>query len=483
MQEPTKYDSVFWIEIEKIHPNPYQPRRDFNKERLSALAESIRQYGVLQPLVVTRVEHTKPDGGISSEYELLAGERRLRASELIGLNSVPAVIRNGKESARAKLEIAIIENLQREDLNAIDRAKALSQLADEFGISHTEVAVKIGRSREYVSNSIRLLNLPEEIQKGVVDKEITEGHARALLMLSKRPQERDTLFRDIMLRKTSVRVTEQLARRIATDRVRKHDKTPEMLELEKTLTEKLGTRVVIEKRPNGGRLLIEFFSPDDLSHIATLFADADESLQNTEAARSDVAVSAPSSDSAMVASLEGADDVTLPRVTYPTFPPEQSEQSSQDTLDEEDIESDTVLSEQYTSDNEDALDAVTQADTDTDADIDASPIQGISLSTVEVTAEIPVVQTVSVNSPSPEPVQQWKKMPSQTQSPEQVSQIHPEQTQPPQPTQSAVGAPRQAEPAEATQPQPQPQPQAPSHAPPKENNQEDDLYSIRDFTI
>ena len=106
MQEPTKYDSIFWIEIKKIHPNPYQPRRDFNKERLSALAESIRQYGVLQPLVVTRVEHTKPDGGISSEYELLAGERRLRASELIGLHSVPAVIRNGKHKKRARMPLS-----------------------------------------------------------------------------------------------------------------------------------------------------------------------------------------------------------------------------------------------------------------------------------------------------------------------------------------------------------------------------------------
>jgi len=157
-------------------------------------------------------------------------------------------------------------------LNAIDRAKALGQLAKEFGLSHGEIGAKVGRSREYVSNSIRLLALPEEIQQAVVNRDLSEGHARALLMLSSRPEEQMTLFKDVVLRKTSVRVVEQLARRIATDKVRKHDKTPEVMELEKSLTETLGTRVVIESRPNGGRVLIEFFSPEDLSHIAASIA-------------------------------------------------------------------------------------------------------------------------------------------------------------------------------------------------------------------
>ncbi len=279
MQEPTKYDSIFWIETEKTHPNPYQPRREFDESRLKALAESIRQYGVLQPIVVTRIEKSKEDGGISAEYELIAGERRLRASKLIGLKQIPAVIR-AQEDGRVKLELAIIENLQREDLNAIDRATALAQLAKEFGISHSEIGAKVGRSREYVSNSIRLLQLPEAIQKSVINKELSEGHARALLMLSDRPEERDTLFRDILLRKTSVRVTEQLARRIATDKIRKHNKTAEMMDLEKSLTETLGTRVVIENRPNKtGRLLIEFFSAEDLTHIADVFATRDMSKE------------------------------------------------------------------------------------------------------------------------------------------------------------------------------------------------------------
>jgi ParB family chromosome partitioning protein len=274
--QPTKYDSVFWVEVDRIEPNPYQPRADFDEERLRSLAESIRQYGVLQPLVVTRTEREKEDGGLQSTYQLIAGERRLRASKLIGLREVPVVIRQGEQSDKMKLELAIIENLQREDLNAIDRARALAQLAETFGISHAEIAAKIGRSREYVSNSIRLLALPETIQQAVVGKEITEGHARALLMLTDRPVERDTLFREIVLKKTSVRMVEQMARRIAQDKIRKHDKTPEMMELEKSLTETLGTRVLIESRPNGGRVLIEFFSPEDLSHIAAILAEKRE---------------------------------------------------------------------------------------------------------------------------------------------------------------------------------------------------------------
>lgn len=270
--DPTRYDSIYWVEVDRISPNPYQPRKEFNEDALRALAESIRQYGVLQPLVVTRKEVERPDGGLASQYELIAGERRLRASKLIGLKTVPVVIRQEVADDRTKLELAIIENLQREDLNAIDRAKALAQLAEEFGLSHSEIGVKVGRSREYVSNSIRLLALPEAIQQAVVDKEISEGHARALLMVNDKPEERDTLFKEIMLKKTTVRHVEQMVRRIAQDKIRKHDKTPEMMELEKSLTETLGTRVLIEKRPQGGRVLIEFFSPEDLSNIVAALA-------------------------------------------------------------------------------------------------------------------------------------------------------------------------------------------------------------------
>jgi ParB family chromosome partitioning protein len=266
---PTKYDSVFWIDLDRIQSNPYQPRRDFSEEGLISLAESIRQYGVLQPLVVSRTDVEKPEGGLESLYELIAGERRLRASRLAGLKQVPVVIRHGDNNL-TKLELAIIENLQREDLNAIDRAKALKKLIEEFGISHAETAAKIGKSREYVSNSLRLLSLPEHIQGAVVGKEISEGHARALLALNDRPEELETLFKEIILKRLPVRAVENIARSIAQERVRKyHRKTPEMIEIEKTLTETLGTRVIIETNAEGGRLLIDFFSPDDLSALVT----------------------------------------------------------------------------------------------------------------------------------------------------------------------------------------------------------------------
>ncbi len=268
---PTKYDSIYWIEVERIKPNPYQPRREFDEDKLKALAESIRQYGVLQPLVVTRKDVEKA-GGLSSEYELIAGERRLRAAKLIGLANVPAVIREG-ENSLSKLELAIIENLQREDLNAIDRATALERLVKEFGISHAEVGAKIGKSREYVTNSLRLLSLPEYMQQAIVGKEMTEGHARTLLALNDRPEEREVLFKEIILKKMSVRSAEQIARSIAQERVRKHHrKTPQFVELEKSLTETLGTRVIIEPNEQGGRLMIDFFSPEDLSVLVSSLA-------------------------------------------------------------------------------------------------------------------------------------------------------------------------------------------------------------------
>jgi ParB family chromosome partitioning protein len=268
---PTKYDSIYWVEVDKIKPNPFQPRREFDELRLKALADSIRQYGVLQPLVVTRKDVEK-EGGLGTEYELIAGERRLRASKLAGLKQVPVVIRTN-ETNLSKLELAIIENLQREDLNAVDRAKALQKLVEEFGLSHGEVGAKIGKSREYVSNSIRLLSLPEYMQQSIINKEMSEGHGRTLLALNDRPEERETLFKEIILKKLPVRTAERIARSIAQERVRKHHrKSVEMVELEKSLTETLGTRVIIEANEQGGRLMIEFFSPEDLSNLVASIA-------------------------------------------------------------------------------------------------------------------------------------------------------------------------------------------------------------------
>ena len=269
--QPQRYlgDSIFWIEIDKVDPNPYQPRREFDEARLKDLAESIRQYGVLQPLVVTRKEIVKEDGGLQSRYELIAGERRLRASKLAGLKEVPTVIRANADDARAKLELAIIENLQREDLNSVDRARAFDRLVKEFGFKATQIAQKINKSREYVSNTMRMLTLPSEILDAVSAGKISEGHTRPLLMLSDRPQEQLVLFKEIMYKKLSVRETESWARRTAFEKVRNKQYLvdPEIADLEHQLVESLGTRVKIEKKENGGQLIIDFFTSDDLKQL------------------------------------------------------------------------------------------------------------------------------------------------------------------------------------------------------------------------
>ncbi len=266
-------DSIFWIDVDKIVPNPFQPRREFDPAQMQSLADSIRQYGVLQALVVTRKEVPKEDGGLAVEYELIAGERRLRAAKLAGLSQVPVLIKVGdEENDLMKLELAIIENIQREDLNPVDRSRAFQRLIDEFGFKHLDIAKKVGKSREYVSNSVRLLALPVEILDALSLGKISEGHARPLMMLGDRLEEQMTLFKEIMFRKLTVREAEAIGRRIAYDKIRKKGATldPETQELEERLTETLGTRVSIEKRENGGKILIDFFSTDDLREILEL---------------------------------------------------------------------------------------------------------------------------------------------------------------------------------------------------------------------
>ncbi len=263
-------NSIFWIEVEKVVPNPYQPRREFDPAKLQELADSIRMYGILQPLVVTRREIMSENGAFSTEYELIAGERRLRASRLAGLTQVPVIIRSGEESQLMKLELAIIENLQREDLNAVDRALAFKQLSEQFGLSHAQVAQKMGRSREYVSNSIRLLGLPETILNALRVNDISDGHARTLLMLNDRPVEQDVVFREILLKKLSVREVERITRKIAADKVRKKDwqnSDPELIEIERQFTETFGTRVQILKTDFGGKLTIDYFAAEDLRKV------------------------------------------------------------------------------------------------------------------------------------------------------------------------------------------------------------------------
>ena len=265
-------NAVFFVEVDKIKPNPYQPRREFDEAALNGLADSIRMYGVLQPLTVTRREFQRDDGGLSVEYELIAGERRLKASRLAGLREVPVLIRSEEDDDRVKLELAIIENVQREDLNAVDRAKAFKQLADQFNLKHSEIAKKVGKSREYVSNTLRLLTLSEDILNALAEKKISEGHTRPLLMLHDRPEEQLTLFKEIMLKKMTVREAERISRKIAYDKVRKKDRMfdPEIVELENQASTVLGTRVHIEPKEVGGKIQIDYFSDDDLKKILSV---------------------------------------------------------------------------------------------------------------------------------------------------------------------------------------------------------------------
>lgn len=264
-------EAVYWIEIDKIIPNPYQPRREFDPESLRELSESIRQYGVLQPLVVSKIESPRPDGGVDVRYELIAGERRLRASKLAELRQVPAVVRVGDDS-QMKLELAILENLQREDLNPIDRARSFERLVREFKMTHAEIGKKMGKSREYVSNSLRLLSLPSPMIDALSVRKISEGHTRPLMMLVDRPTEQMNLFKEIINRKISVRESERIARRIAHEKVRReHLKVdPKILLIERQFSESLGTRVQIENGEHGGKIVIDFSNPGDLEDLLRL---------------------------------------------------------------------------------------------------------------------------------------------------------------------------------------------------------------------
>jgi len=306
-------DSIYWVEVEKIVANPFQPRREFDEAKLKELAESIRLYGILQPLTVTRKEVERSDGSFRNEYELIAGERRLRASKLAGLVQVPVIIRDGEQTEQEKLELAIIENLQREDLNAVDRALAFRQLCDVFGLSHSQVAKKVGRSREYVSNTVRLLNLPDYMLDSLRLGDITEGHARTLLMVNDRPEEQDVVFRETLLKKLSVRELERIVRAVAVDKQRAkqvREGQEEIMDLERRFTETLGTRVSITPVGTGGKITIDYFSPDDLEVIfARIKAEA---AANQIASETDKELASIAAATALVPKVEKEEEKTVP---------------------------------------------------------------------------------------------------------------------------------------------------------------------------
>ncbi len=245
------------VAIGSIMPNPHQPRLHFDEEKLAELAASIKEHGILQPLVVSQSGDT---------YELIAGERRLQAAKRAGLTKVPVLIRNVTE--QEKLELAIIENIQRHNLNPIEEAKAFLRLVDEFNLQQDEVAKKMGKSRSTVANTIRLLHLPIEIQRAVSEGKISEGHAKALLAIEN-PEKQRAVFDLIIKEELTVRETELKVRSIS---VKPHLRmatsiSPEILERSEHLTELLGTKVRIAPSGKGGKVIIEYYAPEDLDGL------------------------------------------------------------------------------------------------------------------------------------------------------------------------------------------------------------------------
>lgn len=261
-------DGVVSVPIEKIRPNHLQPRKVFDPEKLSELAASIREHGLAQPILAT-YDHP------SDTYEIIAGERRLRAAELAGLKEVEVVIRL-LDSDKKRLSLAMIENLQREDLNPIDQALGYLRLVKEFGISQTELAKVIGKSKSAVSNTLRLLDLSEEIQKALQLGKITEGHGRAL-MLIQNTLEIKRLFDIVLEQKLSVRETEDLARSAnggqrETPKKNSAEKPADIKSIENTLQHSIGTKVEIKTRkdPKKGTITIHFYSLDDFEKIVKI---------------------------------------------------------------------------------------------------------------------------------------------------------------------------------------------------------------------
>lgn len=246
-------EAIFHIEVEKIKPNPYQPRKIFNEEELQELSQSIREYGIIQPLLVSKVI-TETDTGTGVEYQLIAGERRLMAAKLAGFERVPVIIRQA-ESKQTKFELALIENIQRSNLNPMESARAYARLQDEFELTQREVAARVGKSREVVANTLRLLSLPAQIQEALAGGKINESQARALLAISD-PNEQNKIFVQLASGAISVRAMQAEAKNPARA-------NPEIQYWKKKLEEFFGAPVDITKRGARGKLTVQFYSDDE----------------------------------------------------------------------------------------------------------------------------------------------------------------------------------------------------------------------------
>ena len=245
------------IEVAKISPNPFQPRKVFEPAALKELADSIKEHGVIQPLVVTRT----PVG-----YEIVVGERRFRASQLAGMEKVPAIIKEAMVD-QTKLEVALIENIQRQELNPIEEAQAYERLMKTFNLTQDQVAKKVGKSRPAVANTVRLLNLPAEIQRAVIEGKLMEGHARALLGLND-PEKMILMYKVVIEQNLNVRQVEYKVRELMTKRqMDSAAPDPKLMAYESELRGKLGTQVKIQRQGQGGKITIEFFSDEELFEL------------------------------------------------------------------------------------------------------------------------------------------------------------------------------------------------------------------------
>jgi ParB family chromosome partitioning protein len=252
---------VIEVDVNQIISNPHQPRMQFDDEKMESLAQSIKVHGIIQPLIVSKK---------GSQYELVAGERRFQAAQKIGLKKVPVIVREADELQ--KLELAIVENVQRHDLNPIEEGKAYQKLCDEFEMSQEEVSRKMGKSRSLVANKIRLLSLPVEIQKGLIEGKITEGHAKAILSIPN-PEKQRALYEMILKSNLTVRQIEEKTKEVS---VRSHQRhvtvDPQMKALENALVEIFGTKVKISKAGDGGKIVIEYYSKEDLEALLQKFS-------------------------------------------------------------------------------------------------------------------------------------------------------------------------------------------------------------------
>lgn len=262
-ESKTPESGIMQVPVDSIAPNPRQPRLRFDPQEISELAASIGEHGVIQPLIIT-------NGTQPGTYTLITGERRLIAAREAGLRTVPAILREA--SHQQLVELALVENVQRADLGPLETAEAYRQLAEDFNLSHEEIATRVGKSRSAVTNTLRLLKLPEDVKTALAQAEISEGHARALLSLPS-PQAQSALLGVIKKKDLSVRQTEELVRKLGGERPdRPSPKAPsaETVALEERLRQRLGTRVKLNHRKKGGTIVIHYYSNEELDALISL---------------------------------------------------------------------------------------------------------------------------------------------------------------------------------------------------------------------